>query len=128
MTENPLMEKKFCPFCLEYDFNYKFMQTTKSRKPSKMCECPNCKERFRLQSFHDINKMSITEFAVWVAEYALLGHKQGFWSKVKNAEQWIQRMRMSGNGKEFWEKYREIKPKQLSQEEENAKWDSENKQ
>ena len=83
--DNPLMEKKFCPFCLAYNDNYKFMHTTKSGKPSKTCICPSCNESFRLQSFHEINDMSIEEFGEWVAQYAYFG----FWKKVKNFDEWI---------------------------------------
>ena len=123
IMSNIFYEKKFCPFCLAKHDNYMFMSTTKNGKPSKNCTCPSCKESFRLQSFHEINAMNTEEFAVWVANYAYWG----FWKKVKNHQLWFYRMNNSGQSQTFWNKYREIKPKTLSESEQQKQLDDDYK-
>lgn len=91
-----------CPFCLHDDKLKAFLVSTKKGISQKKANCPECHNGMMMKSL--TADWTPEEYAEWVFEY----RRSGFWQKCKFST-WKDRLYKRGWSKRFWDKYRELK-------------------
>lgn len=91
-----------CPFCLHSDYSFRFETKTKSGKPSKKYQCPECHIFMRQESV--TKNMTSKQYAEWVYLYPA----SEFFRKI-DYYKWSKRLKDYGIANDFWNKYRELK-------------------
>lgn len=89
-------ERALCPFCLHRDDRLRFERR-------KHCICPKCGRKFYLSSLLTSDR-TIRSYARFVVEYPM-------WFRTIDFSSWSAKLKELGIASEFWEAYREFKPK-----------------